>query len=543
MILYNNSDDDNLFTDNHWVPSVHIDNTPGSEIKVYIADETHPMAEIKTGEVDKWKSATSMTIFSSRGPNTVAGDIIKPDMTAPGMQILAGYSPFPDPGSTPPGELYAAIAGTSMSSPHVAGLFALLKQAHPDWSPAAARSALMTTADQDVVDNDRSTQAGPFAMGSGHVDPTGSLSSHLWSRWMPVNMKGTPFDPGFIYEAGFDDYLGFLCGTAPEVFSDPAGTCAELEAAGIPTDASDLNYPSIGVAELAGSQTVTRTVTSVANRRLTYLARVDAPDGYEVSVSPRKLRLNPGETGTYEVTITNVSAPVGEWRDGSLTWKAGHYRNYSPIAVNAALFDAPSEAEGTGTSGSTSFDVAFGYTGSYAAAPHGLVADTPTNGNIGQDPDQTYPSADDGPVGVQKISYPISGAAFVRWELVIPGDDDIDLFLEDSSGTIIAASTSGGTDELIELYLPTDDTYTMVVHGWSVPSAPLPYTLHYWEVPLASGGSLSVDSAPTSAVLGTVGTVNVSWSGLAAGTTYLGAVSHTGDAGLMGLTLVSVDTP
>ncbi len=144
---------------------------------------------------------------------------------------------------------------------------------------------------------------------------------------------------------------------------------------------------------------------------------------------------------------------------------------------------------------------------------------------------------------MQKINYPIAGAAFVRWELVIPGDDDIDLFLEDSSGTIIAASTSGGTDELIEMFLPADDTYTMVVHGWSVPSAPLPYTLSYWEVPLASGGSLSVDAAPASATIGVLGTVDVSWSGLVAGTTYMGAVSHTGDVGLMGFTLVEVDVP
>ena len=84
----------------------------------------------------------------------------------------------------------------------------------------------------------------------------------------------------------------------------------------------------------------------------------------------------------------------------------------------------------------------------------------------------------------------------MRWTLVIPGPDDIDLFLENSGGTIIAASTNGGTDEIIELVLPANDTYTMVVHGWSVPSEPLDYTLNYWDVPLASGGSLSVDRAP-----------------------------------------------
>ena len=98
-----------------------------------------------------WPYAPSMTIFSSRGPNPVAPDLIKPDVTAPGLQILAGNSPMPSDPSVLPGELFQAIAGTSMSSPHVAGVFALLKQAHPEWSPAAAKSALMTTAYQNVL--------------------------------------------------------------------------------------------------------------------------------------------------------------------------------------------------------------------------------------------------------------------------------------------------------------------------------------------------------------------------------------------------------
>ena len=141
-----------------------------------------------------------------------------------------------------------------------------------------------------------------------------------------------------------------------------------------------------------------------------------------------------------------------------------------------------------------------------------------------------------------KYDFPIAGAAYARWELVIPGDDDIDLFLEDSTGAIVAQSTSGGTDELIELWLPADDTYTMVVHGWSIPSAPLEFNMYSWVVPLASGGNLSVDSAPASAVQGEVGTINLSWTGAAAGTNY-GLVSHTGPSGLMGFTIVNVHNP
>jgi subtilisin family serine protease len=325
MILYNNSDVDNLFTDSHWVPSVHVDSTPGLAIKAYIASASSPAAAIVTPQVSEWPFAPSMTYFSARGPNPSAPDVIKPDITAPGIQILAGNSPTPDPGSLP-GELFQAFAGTSMSSPHIAGVYALIKQAHPDWSPAAAQSAIMTTADQDVVDNDRTSPADPFDMGSGHVDPGNAVH------------KGSAFQPGLVYDAGLFEYAAFTCGMDWGVFS--SGSCDFLESIGVPSDPSDLNYPSIGVAELVGSQTVQRTVTSVAQEVgwRTYDVSVDAPPGYAITVTPSSFRLKKGMTATYEVTITDESAPIDEWRFGSLTWSdaAGHYSVYSPIVIKAA---------------------------------------------------------------------------------------------------------------------------------------------------------------------------------------------------------------
>jgi len=214
-----------------------------------------------------------------------------------------------------------------MSSPHVAGVFALIRQAHPDWTPAMAKSAIMTTARRDVVDNDRVSPATPFAMGAGHLSPGKAVH------------KGSSFQPGLVYDAGFVEYLGFLCDAAPLVFANPVATCSALDAAGVPTDASDLNLASIGVADLSGSQTVSRTVTSVASEDgwRTYTASVDAPAGYEVSVSPSTLKLKSGQQATFEVTITNVSAPIGGWSFGSLTWNdtTGNYSVYSPIAVRA----------------------------------------------------------------------------------------------------------------------------------------------------------------------------------------------------------------
>jgi len=534
MIMYENTDDNSLFTDTHWVPSVHIDNTPGLAIKAYIdAEGASATATLTTGQVAEWPSAPSITYFSSRGPNPVTPDLIKPDITAPGIQIVAGNTPVGDP-ALYPGELFQAIAGTSMSSPHIAGLFALIKQEHPDWSPAMAKSALMTTSIQDVRDNDRVSQADAFSMGAGMANPGNAVH------------KGSAFQPGLAYHAGLFEYAAYTCGQNFGVFSP--GSCDFLESIGVPSDSADLNVPSIGIAELAGSRTVTRTVTSVAQESgwRTYNVAVDAPDGYDVTVSPSQIRIKKGQTASYEVTITNNGGgPVGEWRHGSLTWNdtTANYSVYSPIAVKGALFNAPTEVEGAGTSGSASFDVSFGYTGDYTAAAHGLVPETLFSGAILQDEDTVYPSADDGDGGVHWYPFSLTGSAFMRIELVIPGDDDIDLFLHagDETGPIIAASTSGGTDELIEILLPADGMYTLAVHGWSVPNEPLPYDVSMWSVPLASGGSLTLDSAPASATVGASGTIDVSWSGLIAGTGYLGAVSHSDDTGLMGLTLVSVE--
>jgi len=534
MIMYENTDDNNLFSDSHWVPSVHVDNTPGLAIKAYIAAHPNPTATLTTGEITTWPYVPSMTIFSSRGPNAVAPDIIKPDITAPGIQILAGNSPFPDPDSTPPGELFQAIAGTSMSSPHVAGVFALLKQAHPEWSAAMAKSALMTTAYQDVRDNDRVSPADPFDMGAGHIDPGGQ-----WG-------KGSLTEPGLAYDAGLFEYAAFTCGMDWGVFSP--GSCAFLESIGVPSESYNLNSPSIGIAEVPGSKTVIRTVTSVAKESgwRTYNAFVDAPPGYSVTVEPATISLKSGQTATFSVTVTNESAPIGAWRFGSLTWieTNGHYSVYSPIAVKGALFEAPAEVAGSGASGSASFPVSFGYTGSYTATPHGLVPATVTSDNVLQDPDQTF-NRNDGFSNVHQFN--LSGVAFFRIAMppeATEADADIDIYVFNPSNQLVASSTSGGTEELVDLFLPADGTWSVYVHGWSAPGGDSDYDMWTWAVPLASGGSLSVDSAPTSATIGTVGTVDVSWSGLTSGAIgdwYLGAVSHTGDVGLMGLTLINVD--
>jgi subtilisin family serine protease len=520
-ILYNNFDEDNLFTDTHWTPTVHIDNTPGLAIKAYIDSEgAGATASIDCCEVGEWPNAPSMTIFSSRGPNPVSPDIIKPDITAPGIQILAGNSPTPIGGVQ--GELFQAIAGTSMSSPHIAGIFALLKQAHPDWSPAIAKSAIMTTAYQEVKDNDRVSDADPFDMGSGHVNPNGQAN------------KGSMFQPGLAYDAGLFEYLAYTCGEDFGVVTPDL--CGFLEAIGVPSEAYNLNLPSIGIAELVGTQTVTRTVTSVAKESgwRDYTVSVEAPPGYDVTVSPSSLRLKRGQTATYEVTFTNVSAPVGEWRFGSLTWRdrTGNYDVYSPIAVRGSLFGAPAEIAGSGESGTTSFDVRFGYTGSYTAAPHGLEPATVTSDNVLQN---RYGNAH---------SFNLSGEALFRIAMppeATEPDAELGIFVYDPTGNLAASSTSGGADELIDIVLPMDGPWTVWVHGLSTPGGDSDYDLYTWAISATPGGNLTIDSSPTSATIASVEAIDLSWTGATAGQWHLGALSHTGSTGLLGLTSVEVD--
>ena len=511
MILANTGPS-SINADLHYVPTVHVDHIAGDALRP-VADAGASQATL-AGGLYQVAEAPAVASFSSRGPALASSsNLLKPDIMAPGVDILAAVAP---PGNG--GRDFDFYSGTSMSSPHIAGLAALVMSEHPDWTPMMVKSALMTTA---TTENNMGNPipGNPFGYGAGQVVP------------------GSALDPGLVYDAGWLDWLAFLCGNSSAV---SAGTCAALAGMGYSDNATDLNYPSIAISQLAGSQTVVRTVTNVGPAA-TYHVSVDAPVGVDVTVDPESLTLEVGESASYSVTFAANGDVVDAWTFGSLTWSHGPHIVTSPLVLYPVALGFPAEIGVSGESGTASFDVIFGYSGDYAAAPHGLASQVTTSGIVGQDPDQSYPSPDDAPPGVLKYDFPINGAAYARWELVMPGPDDIDLFLENSSGTIIAASGNGGTDELIELWLPADDTYTMVVHGWGIPNAPLAFDMLSWVVPLASGGSLVIDSAPTSATAGTAGPIDLSWSGVAAGTTSYGLVSHTGPSGLLGLTAVKVD--
>ncbi len=458
--------------------------------------------------------------FSSRGPNGGAPDIIKPDVAAPGVQILAGETLFPNVVRNG-GQFFQSISGTSMSSPHVAGTFALLKEAYPDWSAAMARSALMTTARQDLKKTFGEEAADPFDIGAGHIVP------------------GDAFDPGLAYDADIFDYVRFTCGadTQPQIFT--AGTCAFFGS----IDSSDLNLPSIGIAELVYTQTITRTVTSVANNngKKSYTVSVDAPPGVDVSVSPSTFKLRRGESATYEVTFTtNSSAVIGEWSFGSLTWThGGEYSVRSPIAVRPTALAAPDEVavEDAPSVGSVGYDVDIGFEGNFAAAARGLEA-------AEVQPD----SVATGDATLHFVFVP-PGTRLARFSLFDEsvgdgtGSDDLDLQVQgpDSAGfPFVAFSGSPTSEEQIDLVDPDPGFYAVFVIHFSSVNPVTPYELNFWDVG-PNLGNMNV-TAPTNVSPGTTESVTVDWNGLGPATKYRGIVEYSNDDGDLGFTIISVDT-
>jgi subtilisin family serine protease len=510
MILANTGPG-SLNADLHSVPSVHVDQASGDAIRTYVTTAVDPTGYLTPRVSGTDPDAPEVAAFSSRGPLQASSDLLKPDIMAPGVDVLAAVSPVEG------GRDFDFLSGTSMSSPHIAGLAAVVKSAHPDWSPMMIKSALMTSSEDTV--------ATPFAEGTGHVVPTAAI------------------DPGLVYDSGFLDWFGFLCGTGQLVSS----ACSVLE-----IDPSDLNTPNIAVGELAGSQTVVRTVTNVGPAG-TYNVSVEAPPGIDVTVSPSSLTLAEGESASYEVTFTATAAAVLEdFAFGNLTWSDGTRNVRSALVVRPFQLAAPTEVVGAGAAGSLSFDVEFGYTGDYTAAPHGLEPAGLTDGNVVDDPANDINTALQTGVGVtfEFVSVP-AGTAYARFSLFddyTDGNDDLDLYVFYQNGAFVGGSGSPTSAEEVNVPFPAPGTYIVVVHGWQTDGPDANYTLFDWSVPGTPGTGtypLVIDSAPASAVLGSSGTVDVSWDvssdPATTGRKYLGAVSHSDGSGLIGLTLVGIE--
>lgn len=289
-----------LRPDDFDTPFVTILPKDGELVKKYLTESRNPTTvSIKFQEtVLGTGPAPQVAYFSSRGPVLQAPWILKPDVLAPGVDVLAAWTPNRASATRGDDFLlgdYRLVSGTSMASPHVVGLAALLKATHKDWSPAAIRSAMMTTA--DILDNTNGTiidmttgiAGTPLDYGAGHVNPNKAMN------------------PGLVYDANAEDYINFLCGLnytikQIQIITQRSNfSCGEAKL--------DLNYPSFIVIlnnTNTTSYTFERVLTNVADMKCTYHALIEAPSGMKVLVQPATVYFS----GKYSTATFNLTVDI-----------------------------------------------------------------------------------------------------------------------------------------------------------------------------------------------------------------------------------------
>jgi subtilisin family serine protease len=526
MVLYNAEPDQETVTDNHWVPSVHVTHEDGVQIKAAIAGGTTTAALDAGTHLDQ--QGAILAAFSSRGPQAAVPDIPKPDVTAPGVNILAAASPQPAAvGGMPSGQLFQSISGTSMSSPHVAGAGALLTQAHPTWSPAEMKSALMTTADPNVLEEDGQTPATLFETGSGEIDPT------------------TAADPGLVLDAGFLDYVSYLKGVASDIVPGDIPVTA-------PTD---LNLPAIAASRLVGTLSTTRTFTSVDATAKLWTISVDPPPGFAATASPwdpttdggSAFQIKPGQSENVSIDLVRLSAPFNQYAEGALVLTNGTRTVRLPIAVQPAVVGAPDTLKVAAgqTSGSRPLTVESGFSGQLSMLGWGLAApDLHANQTVGysvsgqpilDQPDAgTTISAIDVPAGAQLVAARITAADGGN-----PGTDlDLYLFHDDGDGQpsagdeLVAQSASATALESVAKALPQAGRYFVAVVGWTTQNPVSTYDLTTWLADdatpddAAGGPAIQVTSDPFAVATNDTPTATLGWSGVQSPGVYLGLVTY-----------------
>ncbi|CAH2042135.1 unnamed protein product [Thlaspi arvense] len=261
---------------------------------------------------------------SSSGPNPISPSILKPDITAPEVDILAAYSLLA-PVSVFIGDTRRApfniISRTSMACPHVSGVAACVKSIHPDWSPAAIQSAIITSA------HPMSSQAnldGEFAYGAGFLNPLGAAH------------------PGLVYDASEIDYVKFLCAEGysvkqlRQITKDQSGCSKSSRKNG-----SDLNYPSFTISSLrqkAFIHVFESTVTNVGSPCSTYKATIQTPKSAQLKilVEPETLKFKSiREKLTFQLLVVGIVGQNDEaLLSASLVWDDGMHRVRSPIVIH-----------------------------------------------------------------------------------------------------------------------------------------------------------------------------------------------------------------
>lgn len=304
---YSNSETDKFYCTD--IPCLLLDFEASTVIKRYADTVSTPMVKVAPTRsvVGSEVLAPKISSYSSRGPSPAFPGQIKPDVAAPGTVILAAYK-----------EIYIFASGTSMATPHVSAIAALIKSRHPDWSPAAIKSALMTTASITTeygepikAESVPKKLADPFDFGAGVVNPNRAA------------------DPGLVYDIDPKDYFKFFKCDGDERICDEKRS-----------NIYDMNLPSISVHDLTSSRTVMRTATNVGNIDAVYKAVVEVPAGVKMVVEPSVLHFSASSKAqAFKITFTAKRKVQGDFKFGSLTWVEEHgtHTVRIPIAVRVVI--------------------------------------------------------------------------------------------------------------------------------------------------------------------------------------------------------------
>jgi hypothetical protein len=509
-----------LVSEVHSVPTIHVSAADGKSVKDYAVAQAAAATSGLSAFYAGTKPAPIMANFSSRGPNQADANIMKPDLTAPGVDVIASVTPALSPsqhaavaaGTLVPPPAYESYQGTSMSSPHVAGLALLLRQAHPDWSPAAIKSALMTTGYTTLNDGLAGAQNGllPWSQGAGHVDPNKAVN------------------PGLVYDAGKADYVAYQC-KVNKASVTPASDCTTY---GTLDETYNLNLPSITVASVQGSVTVRRKVTNVGASSATYNAVATVP-GFTTVVTPSSLTLAPGATGSFTVKLTaGATTPFDAWQFGSLTWSGAGNTVKIPVQAKVGKpISAPSDMSSDKVSGSKLFLVKSGFSGRMGYFKGGLkevtmgsqVSLVPGPLSSASLKAACAAGADTPSVKVYPVTIP-AGTIVARFALrqadvgAAADDNDMGILAPDGTWTY---SGNDGSNESVQLSSPAAGDYKVCVVAYGGQPT-MTHKLSSWVVtPSDVGGKFTV-AVPSKVVAGNNATIGFSWSGLSDNQRYLG---------------------
>jgi hypothetical protein len=511
-----------LVSEAHSVPTVHVTAADGAAIKAYAIAGGSPTAA-ESAFYFGHQPAPTIASFSGRGPNMADPNILKPDLAAPGVGVIASVTPGYTQdqrnqlaaGTLVAGPAWASYDGTSMATPHVTGVSLLLKQAHPTWSPSAIKSALMTSAFDTLDDGLAGMQNGklPWSQGAGFISPNKAI------------------DPGLVYDMGKADYVKYQCLTQKNLVS--ASDCSTY---GTLDQTYNLNLPSITLGTMLGATTVKRTVTNVGSATATYTASATLGGGLTVAVSPASLTLQPGKSASFNVTITpGASTPKFTWEYGSLTWTDGTHVVRSPVQVNLGnSISAPSDFTANTVSGSRIFTISTGFSGKPTALKGmkdvtlGAPATLTPNANV--DAAAVCKTAVSN-ANVQVYGFTVPAGAIVARFALRQADvsgplDDNDVAVVTPSGSVVA-SEGGTSHETVELINPAAGSYKVCVASYASPNATSTHQLSSWIVSPGdtAGGAFNV-LMPGSVYASSTATVGLSWSGLTAGHRYLGGAQY-----------------